>query len=128
MAKTNMLGLERVQYRALRVALGLMGYTPNNCLGVIGGIPPLAERFAYLNFRYLVAVFYRLGHPLRARLGVLVRRAFLIRMTLLLSYVRASLFIKWLWVDLDIRSKVQLVFSLLRLVLSSLLYETSGYW
>jgi hypothetical protein len=29
------------------------------------------ERFAYLKFRYLVAAFYRLGHPLRKRLGVL---------------------------------------------------------
>jgi hypothetical protein len=66
-----MLGLERVQYRALRISLGLMGSTPNNCLGVLGGIPPLAERIAYWNFRYLVAAFYRLDHPLRERLGVL---------------------------------------------------------
>jgi hypothetical protein len=70
-AKTHRLGLERVQYRALRVALGLMGSGPNNCLGVIGGIPLLAKIFAYLNFRYLVAAFYRLGHSLRERLGVL---------------------------------------------------------
>jgi hypothetical protein len=66
-----MLGLERVQYRALRISLGLMGSTTNNCLGVLGGIPPLAERIAFLNFRYLVAAFYRLDHPLRERLGVL---------------------------------------------------------
>jgi hypothetical protein len=39
------------QYRALRIALGQMGSTPNNCLGVLSGIPPLAERFAYLDFR-----------------------------------------------------------------------------
>jgi hypothetical protein len=39
MAKTHMLGLERVQYRALRNALGLIGSTPINCLGVLGGIP-----------------------------------------------------------------------------------------
>jgi hypothetical protein len=71
MARTHMLGLERVQYLALRIALGLMRSTPNNCLGVLSGIPPLAERFAYLNFRYLVAAFYRLGHPLRERLGML---------------------------------------------------------
>jgi hypothetical protein len=57
MAKTHMLGLERVQYQAIRFALGLMGSTPNNCLGVLGGIPPLAERFTYLIFRYLVAAF-----------------------------------------------------------------------
>jgi hypothetical protein len=62
--------LERVQYRALRIALGLMGSSPNNYLGVLGGIPPLAERFAYLNFRYFVAIFYRLGHPLRERFEV----------------------------------------------------------
>jgi hypothetical protein len=64
MAKTQMLGLERVQYQALRVALGLMRSTPNSCLGVLSGIPPLAERFAYLNFRYLVAAFCRLGRCL----------------------------------------------------------------
>jgi hypothetical protein len=66
MAKTHMLGLERVQYRALRSALALMGSTPNNCMGILSGIPPLPERFVYLNFRYLVTVFYR--HPLRERL------------------------------------------------------------
>jgi hypothetical protein len=58
MARTHMLGLERVQYRALRIALGLMGSTSNNCLGDLSGIPPLAERFAYLSFRYLVAALY----------------------------------------------------------------------
>jgi hypothetical protein len=59
-AKTHMLGLERVQYRELRVSLGLMGSTatPNNCQGVQSGKPPLAERFAFLNFRSLVAAFY----------------------------------------------------------------------
>jgi hypothetical protein len=70
MAKTHMLGLERVQYRRLRIALGLMGSTPNNCLGDLSGIPPLAKSFAYLN-RYLVAAIYRLGQPLRERLVVL---------------------------------------------------------
>jgi hypothetical protein len=67
-----MLALERVQYCSLRIALSLMGSTPNNYLCVLGGIPPLAERFAYLNFKYLVAAFYQLGHPLRERLGVLM--------------------------------------------------------
>jgi hypothetical protein len=71
MAKTHMLGLERVQNRALRIALGLMGSTPNNCLDFLSGIPPLAESFAYLNFRYLVAAFYRLGQPLREGLEVM---------------------------------------------------------
>jgi hypothetical protein len=71
MARTHMLGLKRVQYRSLRIALGLMGSNPNNCVGVFGGIAPLAEKFAYMNFRYLVAAFYRLGHSLKDRLGVL---------------------------------------------------------
>jgi hypothetical protein len=48
----------KVQYRALRIALVLLGSTPNNCLSALTGIPPLAERFAYLNFRYLVAAFF----------------------------------------------------------------------
>jgi hypothetical protein len=69
--KTHMLGLERVQYRALRIALGLMGSTPNNCLGVLIGIPPLAEDSLILELQ--IPCFYRLGHPLRERLGVLGR-------------------------------------------------------
>jgi hypothetical protein len=56
MAKTHISGFGK---GSLRIAFGLMGSTPNNCLGVISGIPPLAERFPYLNFRYLVAAFYR---------------------------------------------------------------------
>jgi hypothetical protein len=71
MVKTRMMGLGRVQYRVLRNALGLMGSTLNNCLGVISGIPPLTERFAYLNFRCFVPAFYRLGHPFKERLRVL---------------------------------------------------------
>jgi hypothetical protein len=67
-----MLRLERVQYRGiLRIALGLMCSTPNNSLGVLSGIAPLAEGFLYLNFRYLVAVFYCLDHPLKRRLETL---------------------------------------------------------
>jgi hypothetical protein len=38
----HMLSLENVKYQALRIALGL---------SVLSGIPPLTERFAYLNFR-----------------------------------------------------------------------------
>jgi hypothetical protein len=34
-------------------------------------MPPLEERFTYLNFRYLVAAFYRLGHLLSKRFGAL---------------------------------------------------------
>jgi hypothetical protein len=68
MAKTHMLCLERVQYHEIRVALGPMCSTPNNSVGVLSGTPPLLERFVYLNSRYLAAVLYRLGHPLREKL------------------------------------------------------------
>jgi hypothetical protein len=37
MAKTHMLRLERVQYRGIRLALGLMCSTPNNSLEVLSG-------------------------------------------------------------------------------------------
>jgi hypothetical protein len=57
-ARTQMLRSEKD--RGIRIALGLMCSTPNNSMGVLNGIRPLAERFVYLNFRYLVAVFYRL--------------------------------------------------------------------
>jgi hypothetical protein len=67
MAKTHMLRLERVQYRGIRLALRLMCSTPNNSLGVLSGLPPLPERFVYLNSRYLVAVFYRLGLSVREK-------------------------------------------------------------
>jgi hypothetical protein len=63
-----MLRLKRVQYRGIRIALRFMCLTPNNSLGVLSGI---AERFVYLNFRYLVAVFYLLDHPLKRRLETL---------------------------------------------------------
>jgi hypothetical protein len=154
-------------------------HPPNNFLGVIGGISPLVEMFAYLNFRYLVVAFYQLGHSLRERLGALhqgIFQCFIIEYSSVrilhavwvtstpwnpfgrwaiehmkkklanvqeamyslvapcklltvtsrygascifytdgswLRVVRALLFIKWVWVDLAIRSQVRLVFSLL---------------
>jgi hypothetical protein len=68
MARTHMLLLERIQYRALRISMGLMRSTPNNSLGVLSGIPPLRHRLFYLNFRYLVNTFQKNGHPLHDRL------------------------------------------------------------
>jgi hypothetical protein len=58
MAKTQMLLLERIQYRS----------TSNNSLGVLSGIPPLRHRLFYLNFRYLVNTFQKNGHPLHDKL------------------------------------------------------------
>jgi hypothetical protein len=50
----------------------LMNTTPNNSLESLNGIAPLAERFVFLNFRYLVAVVYRLDHRLKRRLETLM--------------------------------------------------------
>jgi hypothetical protein len=71
MARTHMLRMERVQYREIRIALGLMCSNPKNSLGVLSGMAPPAERFVYLNFRYFMVVFYRLDHPLKRRLETL---------------------------------------------------------
>jgi hypothetical protein len=73
MAKTHMLLLERIQYRALRISIGLMESTLNNSLGVLSGVPPLQHRLFYLNFRYLVNTFQKNGHPLCDKLGKLNR-------------------------------------------------------
>jgi hypothetical protein len=48
-AKTGMLRLERVQNRAISIALKLIFSAPNNSLRVLSGIAPLAERCLYLN-------------------------------------------------------------------------------
>jgi hypothetical protein len=66
MAGTHILILERVQYRCLRIALGLMQSTHVQTLEVIGGVPPpLRMRFSMLNHRYLISAFSTAGHPLR---------------------------------------------------------------
>jgi hypothetical protein len=47
--------------------------------------------------------------------------------TLIERYAGFAVHQMWVWVDLDVRSKAQLVFSLLSLVLFSLL-STTHYW
>jgi hypothetical protein len=73
MARTHFLKLERLQYQGLKIALGLMQSTPNNSLGVLSGVFLLAERCMYLNYRYLVTVFNKHGHPFRDQLETLNR-------------------------------------------------------
>jgi hypothetical protein len=70
-ATLEWLGLIYYNWKGIRIALGLMRSTPNNNLEILSGIAPLAERFVYLNFRYLVVVFYRLYHLLKRRLETL---------------------------------------------------------
>jgi hypothetical protein len=72
MGKTHMLLLERIQYRALRISMGIMGSTPNKSLGVLSGIPLLQNRMFYLNFRYLVNTFQKIRYPLRDKLDKLI--------------------------------------------------------
>jgi hypothetical protein len=44
--------------------MGLMESTPINSLGVLSGVSPLAD---VPNYKYLVTVFHKHGHPLRER-------------------------------------------------------------
>jgi ribonuclease HI len=73
MSKTNFLKLERLQYRGIRISLGLMQSTPNNSLGVLSGIPALEIRLLYLNCRFLINCFKKPNHPLKQRLETLHR-------------------------------------------------------
>jgi hypothetical protein len=50
-----------------------MQSTPNNSFGDLSGVSLLAERCMYLNYRYLVTVFHKHGHPKRERLETLNR-------------------------------------------------------
>jgi hypothetical protein len=68
--RAQLKGLERLQYRGIRILIGLMRSIPNNSLEVLGGIPPLEHRMLYLNYRYLVSTFQKVGHP-RSRLELL---------------------------------------------------------
>jgi hypothetical protein len=63
MAKTNFLKLERIQYRGLRISLGLMQSTPNNSMEVLSGIHPIEDRFTFLNSKFLVKIFAKQNHP-----------------------------------------------------------------
>jgi hypothetical protein len=64
MVGTHMLKLQRVQYRCLRIALGLLHSTHVQTLEVIGGVPPLRMRFLMLNHEYLILAFSTAGHKL----------------------------------------------------------------
>jgi hypothetical protein len=69
MATTHM--LKRIQYRCLRIALGLMHPTHVQTLEVIGGVPPLRLKFSMMNHNYFILAFSTGGHPLRRLLAVL---------------------------------------------------------
>jgi hypothetical protein len=47
MAVTHFKKLERVQWRALRISLGLMQWTHTGTVEVLNGVPPLDLRFSY---------------------------------------------------------------------------------
>jgi hypothetical protein len=61
MAGTHMLKLKRVQYRCLRIALGLMQSTHIQTLEVIGGVSPLRMRISMLDPGYLISAFFTAG-------------------------------------------------------------------
>jgi hypothetical protein len=72
-ARTHFLDLERLQYRRIKISLGLMRSTPNNSLGMLSGISSLEHRMLYLNYRYLVNTFQKVDHTLRSCLEPLNR-------------------------------------------------------
>jgi hypothetical protein len=57
-----MLTLEKIQYRCLRIALGLMQSTHVQTLEVIGGLPSLRLRFSMLNHKYFISAFSTGGY------------------------------------------------------------------
>jgi hypothetical protein len=76
MAATHILKLESIQYRCLRIALGLMQSTHVQTLEIIGGMPPLRLKFSMLDHKYFILAFLTGRHPLRRLLAVLSRLNF----------------------------------------------------
>jgi ribonuclease HI len=68
MAETHIKKLERIQWRGLRIALGLMQSTHTGTVEILSGIEPLDLRFSYLNSKLLVNAFSKSGHPLKQKL------------------------------------------------------------
>jgi hypothetical protein len=68
-----MIKLERIQYRCLRIALGLMQSTHVHvqAVEVIAGVEPLRLRYSMMNQRYLTKVFTTSSHPLKQKLSEL---------------------------------------------------------
>jgi ribonuclease HI len=70
-SKNHILKLERIQYRCLRIALGLMQSTHVQTVEIIANIVPLTLRFSMLNQRFLTNVFSKEAHPLKSKLHTL---------------------------------------------------------
>jgi hypothetical protein len=71
MAMTHFKKFDRVQWRALRISLGLMQSTHIGTDEVLSGLPPLKLRFSYLNGRFLISAFSKGSVTLRGRLQTL---------------------------------------------------------
>jgi hypothetical protein len=63
--------LKRVQWRALRISLGLLQSTYTGTVKVLSGVPPLNLRFSYLNRIFLISAFSKGSDTLRGRLQTL---------------------------------------------------------
>jgi len=71
MAATHFKKLERVQWRGMRICLGLMKSTHTDSIEVLSGVPPLDLRFPFLNFKYLIYAFSNKDHPIKDKLHML---------------------------------------------------------
>jgi ribonuclease HI len=68
MAETHALKLKRIQWRGLRIALGLMQSTHTDTVEMLCGVVPLDLRFSYLNSKFLILTFSKINHPLKSKL------------------------------------------------------------
>uniref|UniRef100_A0A1B0EZT7 Uncharacterized protein n=1 Tax=Phlebotomus papatasi TaxID=29031 RepID=A0A1B0EZT7_PHLPP len=58
-AKSHLIKLNRLQWRALRICFGLMCSTPTSALEVVAGVPPLELRFIFLAEKLLLKLTLR---------------------------------------------------------------------
>jgi ribonuclease HI len=70
-ADTHILKLDRIQYRCLRICLGLMQSTHVQTVEILAKVEPLRLRFSMLNQRFLTTAFSSPSHPLKAKLDTL---------------------------------------------------------
>jgi ribonuclease HI len=71
MAATHFKKLERVQWRGLRICLGLMRSTHTGTVEVLSGVPSLDLRFSFLNYKYLINAFSNEYHLIKTQLATL---------------------------------------------------------
>jgi hypothetical protein len=73
MPDCHMRRLERIQWRVGRICFGLMGSTHVMSVEVLAGLPPIRQRFSFLNERFLVSALDKPNDLLMVKLDELHR-------------------------------------------------------